>query len=234
VQKPQWILSDSTCKFPQGWCAYAYYASDPFILASNVPGLLVSLWLNIGAAKLQYLQLRQERNQNENMNPAELSKRDESFILVSQEVMLLRILIVWLLILVCVGWLGFANGREQQVLGVLANINVIFFYGAPLQTMQTVIEDKSSESIHVPTMIMSLLNTTFWILYGLAKHSPVIYFPNIIGIFLGALQGFMCLLYPMRQQMDLDMSPLLSEFEVNTNESTISPPMTEGFPGDLL
>lgn len=45
-----------------GWVVYAYYSSDPFVLAANVPGLLVSLWLNMGAAKLQYSERRRKRS----------------------------------------------------------------------------------------------------------------------------------------------------------------------------
>ena len=44
-----WAVMSGNCL---GWLAYAYYSGDPFILASNVPGILVSTWLNVGAAKL--------------------------------------------------------------------------------------------------------------------------------------------------------------------------------------
>mmetsp|Transcript_8980 Transcript_8980/g.18637 ORF Transcript_8980/g.18637 Transcript_8980/m.18637 type:complete len:254 (-) Transcript_8980:1308-2069(-) len=41
-----------------GWIAYGYYQGcDPFLLASNIPGLIISIWLNSGAAKLQYYEL---------------------------------------------------------------------------------------------------------------------------------------------------------------------------------
>jgi len=47
-----------------GWIVYAYYTGcDPFLLASNIPGLIVSLWLNSGAAKLQYLEGATQRMQ---------------------------------------------------------------------------------------------------------------------------------------------------------------------------
>lgn len=37
-----------------GWIAYSYLTKDLFVLFANVPGLLVSMWLNFGAIKLQY------------------------------------------------------------------------------------------------------------------------------------------------------------------------------------
>mmetsp|Transcript_10015 Transcript_10015/g.18207 ORF Transcript_10015/g.18207 Transcript_10015/m.18207 type:complete len:126 (-) Transcript_10015:531-908(-) len=39
-----------------GWVVYAYMKQDPYLLASNLPGFLISLWLHVGAANLQYLE----------------------------------------------------------------------------------------------------------------------------------------------------------------------------------
>lgn len=214
------------------WCAYAYYSWNPFVLASNIPGLIVSIWLNIGASKLQYVQRRQELEEEQQLSSTDAdidtasSENDdrndmiENGIFVSQETLLLRILIVWCILLVCVGWLDlFGKGNEKEVVGILANINVIFFYGAPLQTMRTVIEDKTSESILIPTMIMNIVNTFFWILYGLAINDPVIYVPNIIGFVLGLIQALLCILYPttnerrrLEEANDDLIDPLLQDF----------------------
>ena len=37
-----------------GWVAYSYITKDPYVLVGSAPGLLVSIWLNFGAIKLQY------------------------------------------------------------------------------------------------------------------------------------------------------------------------------------
>jgi solute carrier family 50 protein (sugar transporter) len=124
-----------------------------------------------------------------------------------------------MIILVCVGWLGFANGHEQNIVGLLVNINLLFFYGAPLQTIKTVITEKSSDSIHVPTMIMNWFNTSFWALYGLVKLDPVIYLPNMVGLFFGIAQGVLCLLYPRKVEPDVDMEPLLQDAGDEAGES---------------
>jgi hypothetical protein len=114
----------------------------------------------MGAAKLQYYQLRQSDRDATNNGESEAveeesSRRYEDVIFVSQEVILLRILILWIVILVCVGWLGLVDGHEVPTIGLLVNINLIFFYGAPLQTLKTVITEKCSDSIHAPTMVMN-------------------------------------------------------------------------------
>jgi solute carrier family 50 protein (sugar transporter) len=36
--------------------AYAFVTKNMFVLVSNLPGLVLSVWLNVGAAKLQYIE----------------------------------------------------------------------------------------------------------------------------------------------------------------------------------
>ena len=39
-----------------GWVSYSFVTQNIFVLVSNLPGLILSVWLNLGAAKLQYLE----------------------------------------------------------------------------------------------------------------------------------------------------------------------------------
>ena len=239
-----WSIMTGNCL---GWCSYAYCTNDPFVLAANLPGLILSFWLNIGAAKLQYLKqiqnndtktIRSNNNNNNNNNDvgfedennennnnnnrnknnnnnadadadnirrrivnnfnnhsnittntntntsSSISISSSSLTSSSQDVLFLRVISIWSIIIVCVGWLGILHGYEQKIIGILVNINLIFFYGAPLQTMKTVFETKSSNSIHTPTVTMNVINAIFWISYGLAKNDIIIYGPNGIGLLL--------------------------------------------------
>lgn len=65
--------------------------------------------------------------------------------------------------------------------------------------MSRVVRSKSSDAIHVPTMVMNWINTTFWMAYGFARADPIIYFPNGIGLLLGILQGVLVCMYPRRR-----------------------------------
>jgi solute carrier family 50 protein (sugar transporter) len=221
-----------------GWIVYGFYTRDAFVFAANVPGLVLSLWLNIGAAKLQYFELRddikhqpaQPVRDDWNASPAIMEPDDvldefpddggelaaeqrvsmdstsssgganlgELLVLVPQEQALLRILVGWAAIITWVGWLSTSTNPAATV-GVVVNINLVFFYGAPLQRVQTVVVERNSESIHVPTMVMNWLNTTFWILYGFAKRDFVIIVPNVLGLSLGLLQGVLCVMFPRRE-----------------------------------
>jgi solute carrier family 50 protein (sugar transporter) len=223
-----------------GWIVYGFYTRDAFVFAANVPGLILSFWLNMGAAKLQYFALRDDIKQHQpvqpvredwDASPAIMEADDdvldefpdggvvasehhgsmdssggsngganlgELLVLVPQEQALLRILLGWAAVITYVGWLS-SSTNPAATIGVVVNVNLVFFYGAPLQRVQTVVVERNSESIHVPTMVMNWMNTTFWILYGFAKGDFVIIVPNVLGLSLGLLQGVLCVMFPRRE-----------------------------------
>jgi solute carrier family 50 protein (sugar transporter) len=202
-----------------GWLAYAYYSGDPFILASNVPGILVSTWLNLGASKLQYHEMMQEQNgvsESDSGHEEEGAASNVKHFLnwTSQDTIWIRILTLWVLILVCVGWTPFLpdHSERKHVIGLLVNINLLFFYAAPLQTVATVIQTKSSDSIHIPTVILNCTNAAFWAAYGIAVNNIVVYGPNGIGLLLGLVQSLLCCCYEKGASIvDVDTRRLLLE-----------------------
>jgi solute carrier family 50 protein (sugar transporter) len=222
---------------------YGYYTRDPFVVAANLPGFVLSIWLNSGASKLQYLALTEDRRQRllrhqarqewdasrpmeeaddeVLLNDTERNEMEDAFVMVPQEKALLRILTVWAVVIVYVGW--FSRIDPASIIGVVVNINLIVFYGAPLQTMHTVIATKNSESIHVPTMAMNWLNTFFWIGYGIARHDAVIIVPNVLGLCLGLMQGALKAMYPSRPGGDLQPVP-------DDDESNSTQPPEEELP----
>ena len=117
-----WAVISGNCF---GWLAYAYYTKNPFVLASNIPGLLVSFWLNAGASKLQYYaqiddnnidsdindeDINNNNNNNNNYEAAQVqssSLSDEESsqsttinVFTSQDILLLEVLSLWMIILV--------------------------------------------------------------------------------------------------------------------------------------
>lgn len=241
-----WVMTTGNCL---GWVAYGYVTTDPFVLAANVPGLVVSIWLNSGAAKLQYQQLRQDvasqvtvLTEQWDASPAleygssfgsvaeadvpqsNTDRMNGKLILVDQERQLLTILSLWAVVLVWVGWLS-PNTDSATAIGIVVNANLIFFYGAPLNTMKIVIQTRNSATIHAPTMIMNWINTSFWILYGLVRRDAVIVLPNAIGLSLGLVQGLLCLLFPRTGQLATSTSLMADaeaiEAEAGTNEDDV-------------
>jgi uncharacterized protein with PQ loop repeat len=197
---------------------------------------------------LQYLALSEDRKRRENnrdvwdasrpvedsfaddhevmLSDAERKEEENSLVMVPQERALLRVLIVWAIVIVYVGWFSLLN--PANIVGVVVNLNLVLLYGAPLQTMRTVIATKNSESIHTPTMMMNWLNTSFWIAYGVARHDPVIVVPNSIGLMLGLVQGILKFLYPSKGvRIDMHPVPSTDEPEMIVLSSMDGPPEDE-------
>jgi len=200
-----WVAMTGNCL---GWCAYGYYKSDPFVLGGNLPAFVLSIWLNSGAAKLQFLQKwiqhkEQLQLQQQQITTTTTTTTTADLVTVPQERNLLIFLFLWAVVLVYVEWfpqLLLFTSDPSVIIGVLVNFNLVFFYGAPLEAIQRVVSSGKSDAIHLPTQIMTCTNTTFWALYGFAKHDPVIYIPNVMGLLLGIVQGLLRCIYPATQQ----------------------------------
>jgi len=205
-----------------GWLVYAYYSRDPFVLASNIPGMIVSLWLNFGASKLQYYNFMESESRIES-NDGNDRSAERTLLFTPQDKLMLGVLSSWIAIVVCVSWLGIGYGHEKEIIGIIVNINLLFFYGSPLQTLKTVLVEKSSDSIHTPTMVLNCANAGFWAAYGLAISNPVIYGPNCIGLFLGLSQATLCCMYRKNcnpQRLGIDDTPLLDSREDDSTTDT--------------
>lgn len=116
----------------------------------------------------------------------------------SHELMVVAISIFWLLLISFTAFTQKILEVSTRILliGVCVNVNLIFFYGAPLSKIATVLETKTSKLIHIPTMIFSLMNGTLWFVYGLAVGDVFIALPNGFGAVLGVIQVILCCLFP--------------------------------------
>ena len=105
--------------------------------------------------------------------------------LTSHEWKLLQIIIIWVIILSSTSLMSINNDDVKFVIGVAVNLNLIFFYAAPLSSIVVVIRTKSSSSIHPCTMIMNTINSFFWCIYSLAIQDYYILIPNGLGFLFG-------------------------------------------------
>jgi solute carrier family 50 protein (sugar transporter) len=146
-----------------------------------------------------------------------------------QETLFLRVLVFWSVILIFTSWLFPRNSNPAGLVGLIVNLNLIAFYGAPLKTIQTVISEKNCASIHYETMIMNWINTSFWLGYGFARGDLVVIVPNGIGLLLGIAQGGLCLFYPRKveeQGARLSLHELESDLR-NPEEAVPNPSSPE-------
>eukprot|EP00980_Cylindrotheca_fusiformis_P021666 scaffold8522_cov70-Cylindrotheca_fusiformis.AAC.4 len=115
------------------------------------------------------------------------------------ENLLLGLVIVWMMVGSVIALVKDESilSKETTLLlvGLMNNIFLVFFYAAPLSSIQKVLQDRNAASLHVPTMILNTLNSTFWMIYGIAVMDCFIIFPNGLGVGLGVFQIILCFIF---------------------------------------
>ena len=75
---------------------------------------------------------------------------------------LIYVLLVWIILLSFLMFVPMSNKLIATIIGVVVNLNLVVFYGAPLSTILEVLQTKSSQSIHRGTLGKFLYKCT-WI-----------------------------------------------------------------------
>lgn len=122
------------------------------------------------------------------------------------EIMVMCIVGIWTIIVSIVVLAPVTPKTRELIVGITVNINLFFFYGAPLSSIVQVFKERNSASIHITTMVTNTLNSCFWTAYGLAVGDAFIYIPNGTGAILGLMQGILVLLFP--RQVAANDTPL--------------------------
>jgi len=184
-----WAFMTGNCV---GWVIYSFMRKDLFLFIANAPGVFVSAYLNIGAAKIQY-------NANQN-NTIDLTHEisDDVFkpCCTKQEITLFAVMLVWIIALAATFFIPLSQSEREFIVGIVVNVNLVVFFGAPLSTIVRVVNDRDSSSIHCASMLMCNLNCVFWSVYGLAVLDPIIYVPNLASLVLGLMQASLYLACP--------------------------------------
>lgn len=217
-----WALGLTNC---WGWSLYGYLTQNIFVMLSNVPGLILSIYLNFGAIKLQYYTLWKEHTsskdsaskastktdyeslsqkddgtENNSVSSLLSSKSTDTFLttsgLTDQERVLYPLLLFWIIYSVIVGFFAPKTETTTAIVGWTCNANLVFFYGVPIQILRKVVRSGDASAIHRPTLAMTATNATFWMIYGIEIQNPVIAAPNALGAILGLTQVVAVLVYP--------------------------------------
>lgn len=132
------------------------------------------------------------------------NNNDSLLFLTPHEKLCLSISAFWLILLSCCKFVPLLitqqydkdiTSKVQFTIGLITNINSIFFYGAPLSTIVTVMKEKNSSSIHRMTLLTYLLSSSFWTIYGIAILDMMIAVPSMIALFLSLIQLILCLVF---------------------------------------
>ena len=114
----------------------------------------------------------------------------------SHEKVVVGIIVVWFIFISCIQFIPMGEEQQIFVIGILVNVNMSFFYGAPLSIICKVIKTKDSSWIHRQTMLMNTLCAIFFLAFGVGRMDYFLIVPNGIGVILGGLQLFLRLVIP--------------------------------------
>ena len=119
------------------------------------------------------------------------------------EKVVIGFIFIWLAVISLLFFIPKVNQEQYTVIiGIVANVNTFFFYGAPLSTIVTVLKTRDSCSIHRRTKITNTANAVFWSAFGIGIMDWIIVIPNGLGSVLGFIQVFLCLVIPNRSGKD--------------------------------
>ncbi|KAL7506635.1 hypothetical protein ACHAXN_003887 [Cyclotella atomus] len=239
-----------------GWVTYSYLIQNWFVFWANAPGFVLSIWLNMAAAKLQYCDrmsnnmrssfvrllesnrgsfvIREDQNadmsteqkalkevQNNNINSHEGVASFENMRTMALEIatgrieapaphekVVVAVITVWVAIITAICFLDADKSQKELIVGIAVNINLLFFYGAPLSTIFAVLKTRDSSSIHRWTMLMNTANATFWTAFGFGTSDYFIMVPNGIGAILGVIQMILRVTVPSNGGTENDPSSI--------------------------
>jgi len=114
----------------------------------------------------------------------------------SHEKVVVAIVTIWVAIVTIICFVDLEMSRKEFIVGIAVNFNLLFFYGAPLSTILTVLKTRDSSSIHRSTMFMNTVNAIFWTAFAFGTFDYFIMVPNGIGAILGFIQMVLRLIVP--------------------------------------
>ncbi|KAF6209865.1 hypothetical protein GE061_015618 [Apolygus lucorum] len=88
--------------------------------------------------------------------------------------------------------------EAKRKLGIVACGVSVSFFAAPLANLAHVIKSKSSESLPLPIIFMSMVVTFLWSTYGYILQDKFVAYPNMLAFLLSTFQMSLFLIYPSR------------------------------------
>lgn len=166
-----------------GWVGYGVIRQDYFIFFSNSCGLVLGIFYSISSLAILY---------KPTMTP------DESLTHFYLEMLLCNAFILWLSVFLIIG-ITFSS-TNGTIVGYICSACGVMYYAAPLSVIRKVIETKNSKSLYMPTIITNVLNTLMWVIYGwFGIDDPVVYGPNLAGLFLSLSQLGLIVVYSNKE-----------------------------------
>jgi solute carrier family 50 protein (sugar transporter) len=122
------------------WLLYSLAVLDIYVFAANILGMLTSLYFTMVTFPMSSLHTQTKMS------------------------WILLIGLGALYTAAAVAWMCF-NGNKY-IMGVSANVALFIYYSGPLTTLSQVIKRRDSKYFDLTMAIASVVNTSFWMIYG--------------------------------------------------------------------
>lgn len=174
------------------WLVYSFLITDPYVLASNEPGLVLSTFMVITCYGFADEKMR--------------------------DTMMGGLLFFSLLMSVAGAVVSFAHLTPPQMVNTWGTVTIcilLIFYAAPLSSIAEVLRNRSSAPLNEPLASMAIINGSLWAVYGWAVNDAFIWAPNFVGALLGVLQVALCKTFPskMPQLKSDETASMMHEME---------------------
>eukprot|EP00615_Pteridomonas_danica_P002634 CAMPEP_0114329364 /NCGR_PEP_ID=MMETSP0101-20121206/1033_1 /TAXON_ID=38822 ORGANISM="Pteridomonas danica, Strain PT" /NCGR_SAMPLE_ID=MMETSP0101 /ASSEMBLY_ACC=CAM_ASM_000211 /LENGTH=278 /DNA_ID=CAMNT_0001459013 /DNA_START=8 /DNA_END=844 /DNA_ORIENTATION=+ len=155
-----------------GWLAYSFINKDPYVACANIPGLLLGTWYTLTTIRIA--------------EPA-----------VANRIETVMMAMVGIHLATATASAFFLPDKQavSSLYGIVNNVILLAYYGAPLSTIGQVLSTKNADSIYFPTVLINLINGVFWSVYALAINDTYMLVPNAIGAALGVIQALLCIVF---------------------------------------
>lgn len=108
---------------------------------------------------------------------------------------------IWLTLIASICLFDVTPEQRLTIIGISVNLNISFFYGAPLSTIFKVMKTRDSSSIHRYTMLLNTGCALFFMLFGIGVQNNYLIVPNGIGVALGVTQAFLRTVIPNKDNL---------------------------------
>ncbi len=139
-----------------------------------------------------------EASVNNNNN----AKKDSTVRASPHEKKVVAVVSIWLTIISLVSFIKMTQSQREFVVGLAVNLNLLFFYGAPLTTIFVVLKTRDSSSIHWWTMLLNTACAFFFTGFGIGTNDYFIIVINGLGVVLGVIQGILRIVIPCKVTME--------------------------------
>mmetsp|Transcript_28774 Transcript_28774/g.81169 ORF Transcript_28774/g.81169 Transcript_28774/m.81169 type:complete len:356 (+) Transcript_28774:152-1219(+) len=149
------------------WLSYGIVTQNPYVVASNSPGCILSIAYLAGILPL--------------LSKSPALMRSTQKILVAGAAACFSL---W----TCLSISKTSIAAAAKIIGLFSSGLTLVLFASPLAKIKEVIASQDASSILAPLTVAQVVNTALWAAYGQAVNDSMVFGPNAIGLALGLVQ----------------------------------------------